>query len=333
MHKFLKIFFGSALLGYFLATALFGFMFVGNVEPAEDVTWGTTFGHSQATSLGLDWEETYLALLDDLGLRHFRIPIYWDELEPEPGEFDFSKWDWQLDQLAQRGGEAVVVVGFKLPRWPECRIPDWAEDENGAPDEEALMRQIETVVERYKDHAAVKVWQVENEPLLVFGICPEADPDLLDREIALVRELDPSRPVMVTDTGEWSVWYEAGKRGDMIGSTLYRVIHDPKLGFVRYWFLNPTFYARKALVLSWWAPDVKVVISELQAEPWVEHPPISDWPLDYQYSTMSPELFREQMDFALRTGFDTFYLWGGEWLVWLREQGETEAWDHIKEML
>ena len=33
----------------------------------------------------------------------------------------------QLEELEKRGGKAILVVGFKQPRWPECRFPDWYE--------------------------------------------------------------------------------------------------------------------------------------------------------------------------------------------------------------
>ncbi|MEX2144940.1 MAG: cellulase family glycosylhydrolase [Candidatus Spechtbacterales bacterium] len=332
-RKIIKIFFGILLFTYTVLVLLYGFFFLGSVEPASEITWGVTFGHSQADDLGLNWQETYTALLDDMGVRNFRIPIYWDELEKERGQFDFSKWDWQLRELEKRGGKAILVVGFKQPRWPECRFPDWYNHDASQLEKDAwLFQMIRNVVAYYRDNPVVWAWQVENEPLLKFGVCPKEDPSLLDAEIKLVRTLDPSRPIIITDTGEWSVWYEAGKRADILGSTLYRVIHDPLVGFVRYDFLNPTFYARKAEILHFWRPNVRVLISELQAEPWVADPPISKNSLEEQYKTLNPEQFRANMEFARRTGFDEFYLWGAEWFVWLREQGETEIWNEAQKL-
>lgn len=329
--RFWKIFLGIILFIYAVLVAGYGWVFLGEAEPAENITWGVNFSHWQAEQLGLDWQETYTTLLDEGGARHFRIPIYWDELEAEKNEYDFSKWDWQLDELEKRGGKAILAIGYKLPRWPECRTPEWLDanpkDLNFTKE---LFQMIREVVSHYEDHPAVAAWQVENEPLLVFGVCPETDTEVLDLEIELVRKLDPSRPVVVTDTGEWSIWYEAGKRADIVGSTLYRVIHDPGIGYVEYDFIEPRFYAQRERFLHLWKPNTPVIVTELQAEPWVTTLPISENSIETQYESMSPERFRDTIEFARHTGLDTFYLWGAEWMVWLNQQGETEIWEHAK---
>ena len=261
-----------ALMGILVVLILVtAFVFVGKATPAQHIEWGATFSHSQAEDLGLDWKETYTALLDDAGVRNFRIPVYWDELEREDGVYDFSSWDWQLQELEKRRGKAFLVVGFKLPRWPECRFPDHLKDTPRAEWEPALFQMLRAVVLHYKDNPVVWAWQVENEPLLDFGICPEKDADLLDKEIELVRKLDPSRPIIITDTGENSFWIEAGKRADIIGSTLFRIIHDPRLGFVRYPY-PPIMYHRKSVWINWLFGK-PVIFSEAQAEPWVTSPP------------------------------------------------------------
>jgi hypothetical protein len=317
------------LVVYALGVGAYGALMLGTVEPASQATWGVTFSHSQAQDLGLDWQETYRALLDDAGVRSVRIPIYWDELESQPGEYDFSTWDWQLDELKKRGGQAIIAVGYKLPRWPECRFPGWLETTNpkNLTFSQRLFQMERAIVVHYRDHPAVAAWQVENEPLLEFGICPETDSNLLDDEVKLVRMLDPSRPVILTDTGEFSLWIEAGKRADIVGSTLYRIIHDPTLGYVHYNFISPTQYARKVSLLKLWQPNDKVIVTELQAEPWVRELPISANSIEEQYRTLSPQQFRDNIKFARATGIDTFYLWGSEWWYWLKLQGHEEIWN------
>jgi len=315
----------------FVLTSIVGFLFVGKATPAENITWGATFSHSQAIDLGMDWKETYLALLDDANVRNFRIPIYWDELEREEGTYDFTNWDWQLEELEKRGGSAFLAIGFKLPRWPECRFPDHLKDVSRAQWEPKLFKMLRVVVEHYKDNPTVWGWQVENEPLLRFGVCPPKDPDLLDKEVELVKRLDPSRPVIITDTGENSIWFEAGKRADVIGSTLFRIIHDPTLGFVRYPY-TPIMYARKRTWANF-AYNKDVIFSEAQAEPWVTSPPISSHSLEDQYFSMSPEQLTENIQYFRETGFDTIYLWGSEWWYWTKKTAEVdEIWDIVIEI-
>ena len=46
---------------------------------------------------------------------------------------------------------------------------------------------------------------------------------------------------------------------------------------------------------------------------------------------MNLEQFRKNIEFAQRTGLDTFYLWGGEWWYWLKEkQNQPEIWEEAK---
>ena len=113
------------------------------------------------------------------------------------------------------------------------------------------------------------MWQVENEPFLSsFGECPKPDRDLLDKEIALVKKLDPVRPVLITDSGELSPWFSAGKRGDAFGTTLYRYVFSDV--FNRYWInYNPYWlYRAKGGLLKLLNGSKELVIIEMQGEPW-----------------------------------------------------------------
>lgn len=332
-RKILFGFLGVIVASILVVGGVFVFLFVGETEPAENITWGATFTRHQTGELGLDYQETFLALLDDAGIRNFRLPVYWNEVEPEQGQFDFSQWDWELAELEKRGGKAFLAVGFKLPRWPECRMPEWAEGLSKEEREEATLDMIEVVVNHFKDHPAVFAWQIENEPFLSFGLCPEShiDEDQVDKEIALVRELDSSRPIILTDTGEHSFWFKSPGKADIFASTLFRIIHDPTIGYVEYPY-PAVMYHRKAQWAHLWNPDTRIIIGELQAEPWVEWQPISAHSLETQYKTMSPEQLRENLEFAKNTGFDEFYLWGSEWWYWTVKQGETEIWEIVDEL-
>ena len=76
------------VFGIFLA--VFAYFFVGTTAPKQDVVWGVNFSQKHTEAFGLDWKETYTALLDDLQVRRFKIAFPWDILEPNECEFDFA---------------------------------------------------------------------------------------------------------------------------------------------------------------------------------------------------------------------------------------------------
>ncbi len=200
--KFLSLFFAIVST---LAICFFVYFNLPVKLPSEKANLGVTFSLRYAQDIGLDWKEAYLAMINDLGVKKVRIPAYWDLIEKEEGEYDFSDLDWQLEEANKNNVEVILAVGQKVPRWPECFIPQWA-NENDEKRKEKLISFIEKTVFRYKDNPAVSIWQVENEPFLEFGICPALDTDLLDKEIETVKRIDPKKGIMITDSGELSIW-------------------------------------------------------------------------------------------------------------------------------
>ncbi|MDD5251569.1 MAG: beta-galactosidase, partial [Patescibacteria group bacterium] len=299
---------------------------VSNLGLAErPIELGATFSKHYAAELGLDWRETYVAAMDDLGIRLWRIPAYWDDIEPQSGEYDFSSVDWLLDEAAKREAKVILAVGRKLPRWPECHVPRWASGLDKDVADARILRMIGETVRRYSRHSAVVVWQVENEPFFDFGVCPPPDEAFLKREITLVHSLD-SRPVMVTDSGELSSWLRAAQVADILGISTYRVVWSRIIGYF-YWPITPRTYSTRALAVS--TIVRRVIISELQAEPWSPGP-IVQMPIDQQLKVMSPDRLKANVVFARRVGLSEAYLWGVEWWYWLKKQGHPEMWEMAK---
>ena len=300
----------------------------------EDMKFGVSFAHHHAESLELDWKETYTAILDDLKVERMRIAAYWDRIEKEDGEYDWSDVDWQVEEAQKRGVDLVLAMGVKTPRWPECHIPEFYMTDK-AERENALLKYEEVLVNRYKNYDNIVYWQVENEPFLkFFGECPEnaVDPELVDKEIALVKGLDPEREIIVTDSGELSLWLKAAERADVFGSTLYRIIYKPPFGYVTY-PLGPNFFRVKALFARMITGQKNFIISELQAEPWPKAW-ILHVSLEEQFKTMNPEMFREIIVYTQKTNFKEAYLWGAEWWYWLKEKHDMpEMWEEARDVL
>ena len=323
-------------IGAFVIFFLFSFVFLLGKSPVKPPReFGATFSAMYAERFGFDWQKAYLAVLDDLGVKKIRLPAYWSEIEKNQGNFDCSRLDWQVEKATERNVEVILALGRKLPRWPECHEPDWVKNQNPDLKNKKLLDYIEVVVNHYKNSPAIKIWQVENEPFLKFGECPDFSKEFLDREIALVRSLDPppgGRPLMITDSGELSVWVPAARRSDIFGSTLYRVVWNQALGSFKYPLLPSFFRFKKSLTEIFVGPKPMVII-ELQGESWARQMTY-EIGVGEQYISMNPEIFRQVLAYASQSGFDTFYFWGVEWWYWLKEiEGKPEMWDIAKEAI
>ena len=311
---------------------LLGYFFVGTTKPAKEITWGVNFSQMHAQNLGLDWKETYLALLDDLKVKNIKLISQWDLIEPEKDKYNFEDLDWQIQKAGEKGVKILLVIGMKTPRWPECHIPDWAKNEDKEEQQKAILELIENIVLNYRDSEAIWAWQVENESFFPFGECPWADKEFLKKEIALVKSLDSQkRPVLISDSGEGSLWIQSARLGDIVGTTMYKKVwfHQLKT-YITYPF-PPTFYNRKALYIDK-IFGKKVMVVELQAEPWGPKL-LYDLPLEEQQKTMNLEQFKYNIEFARKTGLDTFYLWGGEWWYWMKtKQNQPEIWEEARKL-
>ena len=69
-------------------------------------------------------------------------------------------------------------------------------------------------------------------------------PKLLDYAILDI-DIDKDREIMITDSGELSIWLPAVKRADVFGTTMYRIVWSEKIskyfGYIKY-PLPPRFF-------------------------------------------------------------------------------------------
>jgi len=294
-------------------------------EPA----WGVTYSPLMAEELELDPQETYLSILDDLGVTHLRLPSYWNRIEKTPGNYDWSELDWMISEAAARDVKVTLVIGQRQPRWPECHVPAWAENLPMPNRQDRILKFIEQVIRRYQDSKTIIRWQVENEPLLnVFGECPRSDIEFLKREIDLVKLLD-NRPIMVTESGELSTWVRSAGLADILGVSLYRVTWNRYLGYL-YYPLTPSHYHNKIAYVMPLVEDV--ICTELQTEPWAtEH--INKMSYEEMLAAMTLEMINNNAEFAKRSGFSEIYLWGVEWWYLMKEKFDDPCyWEEMKKL-
>ena len=304
----------------------------GHIFKKDELEYGLTFSKKQANNLNLDWEKVYLDILDDLKVKKIRLSAYWDEIEPTNGQFNWQDLDWQIEEASSRNTEIILAIGGRLPRWPECHFPDWAEILDEVDRNKKILNYLTETINRYKDNKNIIAWQIENEPFLShFGDCPKLNKELLDREIDLTRSLD-SRPIIITDSGELSFWVPAAKRADIFGTTMYLDTYSKFLERYVHYPIKPGFFRFKKNIVKMFATPQDWIVIELQAEPW--------GPIPYQNlsqadrdKTMNLDKFKNIIEFSAETGFKEFYLWGAEWWYWEREiNGNNKLWNEAKQL-
>ncbi len=300
----------------------------------KTISYGMSFSVPYAEELGLDWKKAYLAMFDDLGVKRLRLPAYWPMVEPKKGMYEWNELDFEVAEAQAHNATVILAVGRRLPRWPECHVPGWAAKLSEAEQKTELRTYIKAIVERYKNEPAITIWQVENEPYLrVFAEdqCGNLDESFLKEEISLVRALDPSRPVLLTDSGNLGTWAGAYRQGDVFGTSVYLYFWNPTLGAFRT-VLPPAYYRVKANLMQLLFGTRPVIVSELSLEPWLAAS-INDVSLDEQLSRMNIDKFNEIIQYARQTSFDVQYLWGVEWWYYMKTKGgHPEFWDAGREL-
>ena len=324
---------------FWVLIAILGFFWIlsWDMSSEKSFKYGVSFSRFHADELKLNWEKTYLAILDDLKVRHLRLSAHWPLTEPKKDVYNFSELDFQFREAEKRNATIILAVGHRLPGWPECHTPEWVVPLSTDQHEHELLKYVETVVNRYKDSPALQYWQIENELFLGFfsrSSCKqhnEKGQEILQEEIDLVRRLDSVHPIVITDSGEFGTWYQAYKTGDVFGTSIYIYVWWRNfLGPIRYPITPAFFRIKHSLVRLIYGAKPTMVI-ELSSEPWLLQP-LVDTPIDIQLQRMGIDKFNEIINFSSKTGFDDFYLWGAEWWYWLKQQGYPEHWDRAREL-
>ncbi len=323
MFKKILIGFGS------LIVAIYGGLWLLNLQTFP-VAYGISFSKNYASSLGLDWKKTYLDILTDLKPKYVRLGVEWNAVEPEPGKFNFTETDFLLAEAQKHEVKVLLVIGQKIPRWPECYFPNWFE--KTAKKDEAILNYLTKVVERYKNNPALEIWQVENEPYISFdfGVCGSFNPDLVAQEIALVKKIDPNHKILVTDSGELSTWRKSIWASDLFGSTMYRTVVSPDGLLFYYDWLPASFYRIKLWFFN--RPVSEFFVAELQAEPWFHKAgPLNTNSIESE-KTMNPIRLQKHFDLVKHIGMPRAYLWGAEWWYFMKEKnGDARYWDLAKQ--
>jgi hypothetical protein len=301
----------------------------------QPLVLGASFIPDYAESFGLNPQDTLNAMLSDLKLKQVRLVSYWSDIEPTPGQYDFSKLDWQFAMADQYGAKVSLSIGLRQPRWPECHEPSWVnvDPKNRQAWEPQLYKFIEAVVNHYKNNPALQDYELENEFFMtVFGECKDFDRARLVDEFNLVKAMDTKHKVIISRSDNW-VGIPIGKpTPDEFAISVYKRVWDA--AFTHRYFEYPLpakFYAMLAgreELLS----GKDMIIHELQAEPWTPNGlDITQTSVKEQYKSMNPQRLKDRIAYGEATGMRTIDLWGAEWWYYLKvKQDSPDVWNVVK---
>ncbi len=295
-------------------------------------TLGVTFIPDYARSLDLNAEQTMDALIDDLGVKRFRLTSYWNKIEAQEGTYDFSDLDWQFKKAEAAHAKISLAVGLRQPRWPECHLPDWAKGESADTLQPKLDSYISAVVKRYRHSKALESYQLENEYFNDFGLCPNHDRQRLIDEFAWVKDLDSSHPIIVSKSNNFPGGAFGKPRPDIVGVSVYRRVWDAKVTHNYFTYPLPAWYYGFNAGVQKILTHRESIIHELQMEPW---PPdgkfIGNISLQEQDKSMNASMFKDRVEFAKNTGMKQADLWGAEWWYWrMVKQDDPSVWNEAK---
>lgn len=303
-------------------------------EASKPLIIGTSFIPAYAQSLGLDPKQTMDALINQVGVRHFRLVSYWDQLEPAPGKYDFSLLDWQFQKAEAADASVILSVGLRQPRWPECHMPSWAASEPESVWEPQLLDFMTQVVDRYKNSPSLNSWQVENEFLLkVFGTCTNFDRSRLVTEYNLVKKLDPKHRIIVSRSNNAIGWPIYQPTPDEYGVAVYKRVWDATITHRYLEYPFPAWYY--GFLAGWeklWTGK-DLIIHELQTEAWTpKQYPMQDTSLAEQNKSFNADRFVARMKYAKGTGMREIYTWGSEyWYYRLVKLHDPSLWNVAKQ--
>lgn len=300
----------------------------------KPLTLGASFIPDYARGLGVDPHDTLQAMINDLGVKNFRLVSYWEDIEQTPGHYNFAELDQEFQMIAAAHGTVSLSIGLRQPRWPECHAPSWVDPSQAESTWYPQLKQfMQTVINRYKRNPALGSYQLENEYFLkFFGKCTNFDRARLVDEYNFVKQLDPAHTVIVARSNNAIGLPLRAPTPDEFAVSVYKRVWVPLVGrYVEYpfpaWFYG--FLAGAGKILT----GKDMIIHELQAEPWPPHgQPLTHATLDEQNKSLNAERLKGRFNYGEATGIRTMYLWGTEYWYYRKVKlHDPSVWNTAKQ--
>src|SRR6185312_4663809 len=130
------------------------------LPPIQRQSSDIRLGIARGVSYGLFGPaDDFVAASQELGAGLVRVYVYWSQVQPQPGEWDWTVVDAFLAQLS--GAEEVWVTVCSSSRWATQQATDFLPS-SPANDAESFYRLMRALVSR--GAGRVHYWQCNNEP-------------------------------------------------------------------------------------------------------------------------------------------------------------------------
>ena len=275
---------------------------------------GINFSHHQSNWLKLDPQKS-LENICTWPIEVIRLGAYWNEIESQPSEFNFSVLKEQLEICRQAEKKVVLSLGSKAPRWPEFYFPDHVQPDYSLEiTQKKLLIFIKKTIETVDPFKIVTHWQIENEPLDPSGPTQQVIPiELVKQEIKIAQQLS-DLPIIINlwgnDLSSRGNIKQAAQLADIVGIDIY---YKQFLSQI----LKKTIYSgprdsQEKLQKIIFKCQKPVWIMELQAEPWEKN--------DQAYRSQNPGSFnlaklQKNWELAKQLPVEAIFFWGAEY--WL----------------
>ncbi len=295
---------------------------------------GTTFSHRQLQHLECSVPDA-LDKAITLGFDYLRICAYWDEIEKNEGEYDWSPLEKILTTCQKNKQAVILTLGVKAPRYPEFYFPDWIKNKNpnSKQTQKNILSFITQVVNKFKHLTCIKYYQIENEALDSSGPNRLTIPlQFLTEEISLITALDHKK-IIITIWGNQlskkNSLTQLATKADIIGLDLYYQQFIKKI-LGKSFYTGPTDNQQKIInLLSQYQQEYWVM--ELQAEPWEadEQTYLSKNP-----KSISPQKIRKFYQKASQLPVTTILFWGFEyWFYQLNKNNHSDYFKTISDII
>jgi hypothetical protein len=190
-------------------------------EAFPPVTSGRPLGLSTAFGFNDEWSEYYhpgaVALSAAIGANADRQPMFWANIEPTRGQYNWDFYDATYQQMLANGVRPLLEISA-APCWAHPSDPCGANPRQvWAPDpayDNDWKRLLTAIASRYPEAIGVEIWNEPNmnTPGLIHAVPPDRYVQLLKAASDGIRAVNPRMPViaaaLIPDVGPSPYWID-----------------------------------------------------------------------------------------------------------------------------